>query len=160
MVVEKPLTERSVQSLLPMLIHLVKDDQESVRKLALESTPAFARTLGSTDALPEVLDACVAVLTDRSWRVRHVAASKMPALAEALGPELAVEHLVKSFVALLQARAPPVTPLICMRSRIMSPTYFCTAGVRLRVSGCVPFPRVGLLPVSYTHLTLPTTPYV
>lgn len=91
---------------MPMLIHLVKDDQESVRKLALESTPAFARKLGSTDALPEVLDACVAVFTDRSWRVRHVAATKMPALAEALGPELAGEHLVKSFVALLQVLRP------------------------------------------------------
>lgn len=95
-----------MQALMPMLIHLVKDDQESVRKLALESTPAFARMLGSTDALPEVLEACQAVFTDRSWRVRHAAAAKMPALAEALGPELSGEHLVKSFVSLLQVCAP------------------------------------------------------
>lgn len=94
----------ALQALMPMLIHLVKDDQESVRKLALESTPAFARSAaaGSSDALPEVLDACNAVFTDRSWRVRHAAAAKMPALAEALGPELSEEHLVKPFVSLLQ----------------------------------------------------------
>jgi hypothetical protein len=103
-----------VQSLMPMLTHLVKDDQESVRKLALESSPAFASALANTDSLPEVLDACAAVFTDRSWRVRHAAAARMPALAKALGADLAEQHLVKAFVSLLQVCA--LVPGCCART--------------------------------------------
>lgn len=90
-----------------MLTHLLKDDQESVRKLALDSMSAFAKALASTEVAGDVLDAASAIIGDRSWRVRHAAASKTPALAEAFGPAVTESHLVKSFVSLLQARLPP-----------------------------------------------------
>lgn len=93
-----------LQVLLPMLTHLLKDDQESVRKLALDSMPAFAKTLASTEVQADVLDAASSVIGDRSWRVRHAAAAKMPALAEAFGPSVTETSLVKSFVSLLQVR--------------------------------------------------------
>lgn len=95
------------QVLLPMLTHLLKDDQESVRKLALDSMAAFAKALASTEVAGDVLDAASAIIGDRSWRVRHAAASKTPALAEAFGPTITESHLVKSFVSLLQVRSPP-----------------------------------------------------
>lgn len=85
-----------------MLTHLLKDDQESVRKLALDSMPAFAKALAETEVAGDVLDAASAVIGDRSWRVRHAAAAKTPALAEAFGPSVTESHLVKSFVSLLQ----------------------------------------------------------
>lgn len=94
-----------LQVLLPMLTHLLKDDQESVRKLALDSMSAFAKALSSTEVAGDVLDAASAVIGDRSWRVRHAAAGKIPALAEAFGPSVTESSLVKSFVSLLQVCA-------------------------------------------------------
>lgn len=92
---------------LPILQHLLGDDQESVRKLALDCVPDVVRALAGGDASRDVLDLCCGgILKDPSWRVRHAATLRLPDMAAAFGPELAGARLVKPFVERLQVRTP------------------------------------------------------
>jgi serine/threonine-protein phosphatase 2A regulatory subunit A len=106
---------RDVQTaLLPIMQHLLVDDQESVRKLALDGLPALAKGLAGADCVRDVLDLfCGGVLKDPSWRVRHAVTARLPDMAEAFGPDLSAARLVKPFVERLQ---------VCVQSHLRSLT--------------------------------------
>lgn len=99
------------QQLVPLLSSLLNDDQESVRKLALESTAELVKALADGDeGITDVLDACLeTVIRDHSWRVRHAVTARMPDLAEAFGTELSADRLTKPYVGMLQVRPAQLT---------------------------------------------------
>ena len=92
-------------SLVPLLCVLLGDDQESVRKLALESAPPLVTALQGNDGGSAVLDACAdTVLKDGSWRVRHGVTTQLPVLAAAYEKQRPGERLIKAFVSMLSVR--------------------------------------------------------
>jgi serine/threonine-protein phosphatase 2A regulatory subunit A len=103
------------QSLLPIMQSLLSDDQESVRKLALDGLTSLVLALKGADCVRDVMELfCKGVLKDASWRVRHAVTSRLPDMAEAFGPDLSSDRLVKPFVERLQVLFSSYFPLISL----------------------------------------------
>lgn len=90
------------RDLLPLFQHLVEDEQDSVRLLAVEACLQFARLLSHADSLQLLVGPLHMASKDRSWRVRHVVAEKFCEFQEALGADIARAELIPLYSRLLQ----------------------------------------------------------
>ncbi|VDL61327.1 unnamed protein product [Hymenolepis diminuta] len=91
-----------VSSLVPIFNDLAyKDDQESVRLIALESAVPLVRALGPQLAEQHVVQGLQKILELKSWRSRCLLAKKLTSLQTCLGPRVTKNCLVGLFLALL-----------------------------------------------------------
>ncbi|CDS43730.1 Serine:threonine protein phosphatase 2A 65 kDa [Echinococcus multilocularis] len=91
-----------VTSLVPLFNSLAfKDDQESVRLIALEAAVPLARALGSTLAEQHIVQSLQKILDFKSWRSRCLLAKKLTLLQSCLGPRVTKNCLIDLFLALL-----------------------------------------------------------
>lgn len=60
-----------VSEIVPLYRDLINDDQDSVRLLSAEVTPALVAALDRVDAQEHVLPLIKAAMEDKSWKVRH-----------------------------------------------------------------------------------------
>ncbi|VDO04148.1 unnamed protein product [Rodentolepis nana] len=91
-----------VSSLVPTFNDLAyKDDQESVRLIALESVVPLVRALGPQLAEQHIVQGLQKILELKSWRSRCLLAKKLTSLQECLGPRVTKNCLVSLFFTLL-----------------------------------------------------------
>ncbi|VDK38133.1 unnamed protein product [Taenia asiatica] len=91
-----------VTSLVPLFNSLAfKDDQESVRLIALEAAVPLARALGPTLAEQHIVQSLQKILDFKSWRSRCLLAKKLTLLQNCLGPRVTKNCLIDLFLALL-----------------------------------------------------------
>lgn len=114
----------AVKALLPVLVALARDEQDSVRLQAVDSCVALARLLNGgmvsvVDGTPEgaralaanadlrrlLLDLIGTLASDRAWRVRWSVANRLGELAGAFGAAVTTERLLPAFEALLGVSA-------------------------------------------------------
>jgi len=87
----------------PMFNHLAKDDQDSVRLLAVENCVALATLLKDKEELNKfILPTVRACAEDKSWRVRYMVAENFCKLSEAFGVEVTKAEMVTAFAKLLK----------------------------------------------------------
>eukprot|EP01121_Diplochlamys_sp_Union-15-3_P005995 TRINITY_DN1639_c0_g1_i1.p1 TRINITY_DN1639_c0_g1~~TRINITY_DN1639_c0_g1_i1.p1 ORF type:complete len:592 (-),score=100.03 TRINITY_DN1639_c0_g1_i1:25-1800(-) len=99
-VVEK---EYLMSDIMPLFNHLSKDDQDSVRLLAVENCIAIAEVLvNGGEALSGVMNTILDCSSDKCWRVRYMVAENFCKLCEVVGPEVTKSVLIPSFVKLLK----------------------------------------------------------
>jgi serine/threonine-protein phosphatase 2A regulatory subunit A len=67
---------------MPVFQVLAKDDQDSVRLLAVEGCVAIAATLDREDAVALVLPIVQVCVADKSWRVRYMVADQFTNLCK------------------------------------------------------------------------------
>lgn len=113
----------AVKALLPVLVAVARDDQDSIRLLAVDNCVALARLLNGgmlsvTDGAPEgaralavnadlrrlLLDLIGTLANDRAWRVRWSVANRLGELAGAFGAAVTTERLLPAFEGLLGVR--------------------------------------------------------
>lgn len=84
-----------VASLVPLFNSLAfKDDQESVRLIALEAVVPLARALGPTLAEQHIVQSLQKILDFKSWRSRCLLAKKLTLLQNCLGPRVTKNCLI------------------------------------------------------------------
>jgi serine/threonine-protein phosphatase 2A regulatory subunit A len=77
-VLQKP---HILSQMLENLTHLVNDDQDSVRLLAVESLLSVAKLFTNEETRIHLLEPLKKLCTDRSWRVRYMVAEKFVAVS-------------------------------------------------------------------------------
>ncbi|VDL14577.1 unnamed protein product [Hymenolepis diminuta] len=88
---------------LPVLANIIqKDDQDSVRLLAINACVAFAEALPSEDAQKSLMPLIHEAAQDKSWRVRYQLADRLTDLQSAVGPVVTNEFLVDVYQTLLK----------------------------------------------------------
>ncbi|KAG2265586.1 hypothetical protein Bca52824_072665 [Brassica carinata] len=89
--------------IMTMFDDLTKDEQDSVRLLAVEGCAALGKLLEPRDCVARVLPVIVNFSQqDKSWRVRYMVANQLYELCEAVGPDCTKTDLVPAYVRLLQ----------------------------------------------------------
>ncbi|KAL5966340.1 Serine/threonine-protein phosphatase 2A 65 kDa regulatory subunit A alpha isoform [Taenia solium] len=81
---------------------LPKDDQDSVRLLAINACVAFAEALPTEDAQKSLMPLVRDAAQDKSWRVRYQLADRLTDLQAAVGPAVTNEFLVDVYQILLK----------------------------------------------------------
>ena len=79
-----------------------KDDQDSVRLLAIEACVPVASLLSEAENEEHVLPIVHASVEDRSWRVRYNMAKMFHPLSAAMGTDITMRDMLGSFLNLLQ----------------------------------------------------------
>jgi HEAT repeat protein len=111
---------RATQTLLPILQTFARDDQDSVRLLAVDNCVALARLVnGTPQSVADGSDAAVVRLSrysdlrsqvlatfntlagDRSWRVRWSVANRLGEVSDAAGPTITADHVLPVFERLM-----------------------------------------------------------
>ncbi|VDO06046.1 unnamed protein product [Rodentolepis nana] len=88
---------------LPVLATIIqKDDQDSVRLLAINACVAFAEALPTEDAQKSLMPLVREAAQDKSWRVRYQLADRLTDLQSAVGPMVTNEFLVDVYQTLLK----------------------------------------------------------
>lgn len=90
--------------MLPLFLNLAKDEQDSVRLLAVENCVHLATVIGAATAAERdlVLPTIVACAKDASWRVRYAVAERFCRLCEAVGRDVTANELLPAYVRLLK----------------------------------------------------------
>ena len=83
---------------LPLFNELAKDDQDSVRLLAVENAMAISTAIGIDEAQIHVLPLVKACAIDKSWRVRHTVAKDFAPLINTVGGSSVTEQFLPLFV--------------------------------------------------------------
>lgn len=65
------------EDILPAFVDLTRDDQDSVRLIAVEAAGALAKVLPRAEVASSVMPAAVQCAQDKSWRVRYNAAQQV-----------------------------------------------------------------------------------
>ncbi|KAM3171941.1 hypothetical protein ACTXT7_015574, partial [Hymenolepis weldensis] len=89
-----PVLATIIQRLKHAMYLLQKDDQDSVRLLAINACVAFAEALPSEDAQKSLMPLIHEAAQDKSWRVRYQLADRLTDLQSAVGPVVTNEFLV------------------------------------------------------------------
>ncbi|WVY90056.1 hypothetical protein V8G54_035570 [Vigna mungo] len=76
---------------------VTKDDQDSVRLLAVEGCAALGKLLEPQDCVAHILPVIVNFSQDKSWRVRYMVANQLYELCEAVGPDPTRSELVPAY---------------------------------------------------------------
>ncbi|CUT98928.1 Serine:threonine protein phosphatase 2A 65 kDa [Echinococcus multilocularis] len=88
---------------LPVLANIIqKDEQDSVRLLAINACVAFAEALPTEDAQKSLMPLVRDAAQDKSWRVRYQLADRLTDLQAAVGPIVTNEFLVDVYQILLK----------------------------------------------------------
>lgn len=88
--------------LIPVFMTMAKDEQDSVRLLAVDACVSIAGLLPPEDVEQLAMPTIRACATDNSWRVRYMVADRFGELQAAVGPELTRADLVPAFQILLK----------------------------------------------------------
>jgi len=83
--------------LLPLASRLAKDQQDSVRLLAVDVCASLAPLVGPEAAAGQLLPMAVQLCNDSSWRVRWSVANGFASLCSALGADAAKGELLHAF---------------------------------------------------------------
>ncbi|KAH0916071.1 hypothetical protein HID58_030517, partial [Brassica napus] len=98
--------------IMTMFDGLTKDDQDSVRLLAVEGCAALGKLLEPQDCVARILPVIVnfsqELSTDSSQHVRSALASVIMGMAPILGKDSTIEHLLPIFLSLLKDEFPDV----------------------------------------------------
>nr|VDD36825.1 unnamed protein product [Brassica oleracea] len=107
--------------IMTMFDDLTKDEQDSVRLLAVKGCAALGKLLEPQDCVARVLPVIVNFSQqDKSWRVRYMVANQLYELCEAVGPDCTKTDLVPAYVRLLQDNeAEHILPCVKVLSVIM-----------------------------------------
>lgn len=88
---------------LPVLETIIqKDDQDSVRLLAINACVAFAEALPAEDVQKHLMPLIREAAQDKSWRVRYQLADRLTDLQAAVGPQITSDYLVDVYQLLLK----------------------------------------------------------
>ena len=111
--------EAVAHELLPLLIELTNDDQDSVRLLAVEGCGGMARLQPKADLINSILPVVKTYAGDKSWRVRYNVAQQLVNMCEAFGVDTAtkVPLLRPPRPAPPAPRRPGAVPATAPRSR-------------------------------------------
>lgn len=82
------ITFRALQSVLPMILQLLKDESSEVRLNVISKLDIIVDVLGIDQLAVSLLPAIVALAEDRQWRVRQTIIEYIPELSM---------HLVRPF---------------------------------------------------------------
>lgn len=93
---------------MPRLEQLVRDDQETVRVLAVAAVGEAAVHLGDPLATEHLLPLVKQCAADRSWRVRQAIAEVFTEVARAMGPAVVQTDLVDPLASLMRDPEPEV----------------------------------------------------
>jgi serine/threonine-protein phosphatase 2A regulatory subunit A len=104
----------------PVFIALCKDDQDSVRLLAVALCVPLAESLEAAAVATAVIPVYSAAVADTAWRVRYVAADRVTGFQLAIGPELTKSVLLPAYVALLGDSEAEVRTAACRRLLVFS----------------------------------------
>ncbi|KAK0753184.1 armadillo-type protein [Schizothecium vesticola] len=93
-----------VDEMIPMFQHLVQDDQDSVRLLAVEILISIAEVVPKEQQASHgvILASLRSLIEDKSWRVRYMISDKFEKIAKAVDEEVVSRDLVPAFVKLLK----------------------------------------------------------
>ncbi|KAK1827246.1 armadillo-type protein [Podospora conica] len=93
-----------VDEMIPMFQHLVQDDQDSVRLLAVEILISIAEVVPKEQQASHgvILTSLRSLIEDKSWRVRYMISDKFEKIAKAVDEEVVSRDLVPAFVKLLK----------------------------------------------------------
>ncbi|KAK9236547.1 armadillo-type protein [Lipomyces kononenkoae] len=97
--------ETVVADIVPFLLYLAQDDQDSVRLLTIDVLIAVSRLLGPDLVREHLLEQLKKLFADKSWRVRYMVADRFEqlAIAVAAGDEIVLKtHFVPAIVRLLK----------------------------------------------------------
>ncbi|KAG5999057.1 hypothetical protein E4U52_000051 [Claviceps spartinae] len=93
-----------IDEMLPLFQHLVQDDQDSVRLLAVEILISIAEVVPKDQQSGHgvLLTSLRKLMEDKSWRVRYMIAEKFEKIAKAVEDEVVTRDLTPAFVKLLK----------------------------------------------------------
>lgn len=94
--------------LVPVFIHLLKDNESEVRTAASNQVPGFCSFMSPASVLSDIMP-CIKDLThDSSQHVRAALANHISGLAPILGKPATIDHLLPLFLQLLKDEASEV----------------------------------------------------
>jgi serine/threonine-protein phosphatase 2A regulatory subunit A len=93
-----------IEEMIPLFDHLAKDDQDSVRLLAVEILIAIAEVIPKEQQSSHgiLLSTLRSLIEDKSWRVRYMVADRFEKIAKAVDEEVVTRDLVPAFIKLLK----------------------------------------------------------
>ena len=146
--------------ILPAYEKLCIKDTDSVRVLAMAQTSALAQLLNNEQMSQTLLRIIQDCHRDRSWRVRLALANDLGAIAEAGGKEFCSAYILSIVMVLIDDPEPEVRECAI---RQLVPICAVVGEEAFGKACLVEINQTRFAEeeaVSYTHLTLPTTPYV
>jgi len=106
----------------PIFLTLCKDDQDSVRLLAVALCVPLAEAMEAASVAAAVIPVYSAAVADTAWRVRYVAADNVTGFQVAIGPELTKTVLLPAYTALLGDSEAEVRTAACRRLLVFCQT--------------------------------------
>jgi len=98
----------------PLFLELGRDEQDSVRMLAMELCVPIAKMVPASSLSTAILPVVQAGAKDAAWRVRYVIAKNFTDIQAVLGVELTQAHLISTFVELVSDSEAEVRTAACL----------------------------------------------